>query len=155
MSSPATNEKLQQLIASEEICRLIHDYAFHLDMNHPTELSNLFVEDCEVIYGPGFGAQGRAAYEKTLEGIGTFFKATSHHVSNIVIEFAGEAEAHVRSILYAVHQYMRERPDGHLWGQYHDVVVRVDGRWRFKRRELRTTATKDFHVKTMIPIGRS
>ena len=50
MSSPATNEKMQQLIASEEICRLIHDYAFHLDMNHPTELSNLFVEDCDAAY---------------------------------------------------------------------------------------------------------
>jgi ketosteroid isomerase-like protein len=143
------------LAALQDIRRLIADYAFHLDMNHPAELAALFVEDCEVSYGPGFGASGREAYAKTLEGIGTYFQATSHHVSNIVIDFVNPDEAHVRTVLYAWHRYRKERPDGHLWGQYHDIVVRENGRWLFKRRELRTTGVKDFHVKIMHPIGRA
>jgi ketosteroid isomerase-like protein len=154
VTGPLTKE-VQQLLDAEEIRRLIYDYAFHLDMNHPDELAELFVEDCVVIYGPTFGAEGIEAYKKTLEGIGTYFRATSHHVSNTVIDFVSEDGATARSVLYAWHRYTRERPDGHVWGQYHDDLVRVDGKWRFKRRELRAAGTQNFHVKDNIPIGRA
>jgi hypothetical protein len=150
-----TDTSVDQLIAASEIQRVIYEYAFHLDMNHPDELAGLFVDDCEVIYGPDFGAVGIEAYKKTLEGIGTFFEATSHHVSNIVVDFVSEDEARARSVVYAWHRYTRDRPDSHVWGQYHDVMVRVDGQWRFKRRELRSAGTQDFHVKQQIPLGRA
>jgi ketosteroid isomerase-like protein len=150
-----TQTRLQQLVDADEIRRVIYDYAFHLDMNHPDELASLFVGDCEVVYGPNFGADGIDAYRRTLDGIGEFFEATSHHVSNIAVDFVGDDEAHVRSVLYAWHRYRKDRPDSHVWGQYHDVMVRVDGDWRFKRRELRAAGTKDFHVKQQIPLGRA
>jgi ketosteroid isomerase-like protein len=155
MAFETSDTRLQQMIDAEEIRRVIFEYAFHLDMNHPDELAALFVDDCEVIYGPNFGAEGIEAYKKTLDGIGEFFEATSHHVSNIVVDFVSEDEAQVRSVLYAFHRYTRDRPDGHVWGQYHDVMVRADGQWRFKRRELRAAATKDFHVKQQVPLGRA
>lgn len=148
--------QLHILVETKAIERLLFTYAFHLDMNQTAELAALFTEDCEVIYGPdGFGAKGREAYAKTLEGVGSFFKATSHHVSNIVIDFISPAEANVRSVLYAWHRYNREMPDSHVWGQYHDVLVLKDGKWQFKRRELRVTGGQDFHVKKTLPIGRS
>lgn len=150
-----TQTRLQQLIDADEIRRVIYDYAFHLDMNHPEQLAALFVDDCEVVYGPNFGAEGIEAYRATLEGIGEFFEATSHHVSNVVVDFTGDDEATVRSVLYAWHRYRKDRPDSHVWGQYHDIVVRVDGEWRFRRRELRMAGTKDFHVKRQIPLGRA
>ncbi|WP_323809909.1 nuclear transport factor 2 family protein [Sphingobium baderi] len=65
-----------------------------------------------------------------------------------------ETEADVRSIVLAVHRYTKERPDGILYGQYFDRVVKVEGKWKFKRRELRTTMTTDYHVKASNPIGR-
>lgn len=154
MNTKSSDQKVEQLIAEAEIRRLIYDYAFHLDMNHTKELADLFVEDCVVVYGPNFGAEGREAYAKTLEGVGSYFVATSHHVSNIVIDFTDKDAAKVRTILYAWHRYSRERPDSHVWGQYHDEVVRIDGQWLFKSRELRTTGAKDFHVKETLPIGR-
>jgi hypothetical protein len=143
-----------RLVSAEQIRNLLFSYSHHLDMNEPTELIDLFVDDCEVIYAPGFGAKGKEAYAKTLEGIGTYFKATSHHVSNVVIDFKSRDAATVRSVVYAMHRYNRDRPDGIFWGQYHDEVERVGGRWLFKRRELRAAAVKDFHVKESIPIGR-
>lgn len=155
MSEATRDPAIQRLIDSEDIRRLVFDYAFHLDMNHPAELANLFVDDCEVVYGPNFGAVGKAAYAKTLEGIGTYFVCTSHHVSNVVMDFSGPDEAHVRSIVMAWHRYTRERPDSTVYGQYHDVVVRVDGKWMFKRRELRVSGHRDFHVKESMPIGRA
>jgi len=118
--------------------------------------AELFTEDCYVAYGPNFGAEGRAAYRETLSGIGSFFAATSHHVSNVVVDFGPDlATATVRSVLYAWHKYTRDRPDGHFFGQYHDELVKVDGHWRFARRELRASGVVDFHVKQQIPIGRA
>lgn len=155
MSITSQDSGVQRLMDVEAINKLIFDYAYHLDMNHPQALVNLFVEDCEVIYGPNFGAVGREAYAKTLEGIGSYFVGTSHHVSNIVHYFKSHDEAHTRAVLYAWHRYTRERPDSHVYGQYHDVVVRVNGQWKFKRRELRVTGHKDFHVKECVPIGRA
>ena len=135
--------------------RIVFDYAYYLDMNMPEKMIPMFVEDCEVSYAPNFGAKGIDEYAKTLDGIGTFFSATSHHVSNVCIDFVNEAEATVRAVVLAIHRYTRERPDGILYGQYHDVVVKQDGQWKFKTRILKTTMTTDYHVKTSNPIGRA
>jgi ketosteroid isomerase-like protein len=148
--------RLERLEAIEQVQALLFDYAYHLDMNETEELALLFEDDCSVIYGPGFGAEGIVAYRQTLEGVGTYFAATSHHVSNVKITFDTTDTAIVRSTLYAWHRYRRDRPDGILWGQYHDLVTRRSGRWRFKKRELRTTGVTDFHTKPehQTPIGR-
>jgi hypothetical protein len=145
----------QRIVDQLAIERLLYTYSYHLDMNHPDDLAGLFVEDCEVSYAPNFGAKGMEAYKKTLEGIGTFFIGTSHHNSNVVVDFVSDAEANVRSIVIALHRYTKERPDGYLYGQYHDVVVKDGNEWKFKRRELRTTLTVDYHVRAFNPIGRA
>jgi hypothetical protein len=150
-----TLSAVEQLVERAAIERMLYDYSYHLDMNHPAELAALFVEDCEVSYAPNFGAAGMAAYRKTLEGIGTFYRGTSHHNSNIAVDFVSATEAQVRSVVLAVHRYVKERPDGILYGQYFDTVVKIDGAWKFKRRELRTTMATDYHVRTANPIGRA
>lgn len=144
----------EQMLEQKAIERMMFEYSYALDMNQPDILAALFVEDCEVSYAPNFGATGMEAYKKTLEGIGTFFRGTSHHNSNIVVDFVSPTEANVRSIVLAIHRYQKERPDGILYGQYFDTVVKVGGQWKFKRRELRTTMTTDYHVKAANPIGR-
>jgi ketosteroid isomerase-like protein len=156
MAANDVEARIGRVEAAEEIRTLLYDYAFHLDMNQTEELAALFTEDCSVCYGPGFGADGINAYRKTLEGVGSYFAATSHHVSNVKVVFEDDNTAVVRSTLYAWHRYRRERPDGILWGQYHDIVVREPQGWKFKRRELRTSGVKDFHTKPehQLPIGR-
>ena len=146
---------LARMLDEKAIERIIHDYAYYLDMNQPEKMVELFVDDCEISYAPNFGASGIEDYTKTLDGIGTFFKSTSHHVSGVVIDWLSDTEANVRAILMAIHRYTRERPDGILYGQYHDVVVKRDGQWKFKTRILKTTMTTDYHVKTSNPIGRA
>lgn len=145
----------ERMLEEKAIERIIHDYAYYLDMNLPEKMIDLFVDDCEVSYAPNFGAKGIEEYKKTLDGIDTFFKNTSHHNSGIVIDFVSSTEANVRTIVLAIHRYMKERPDGILYGQYFDEVVKVDGRWKFRKRELRTTMTTDYHVKASNPIGRN
>ncbi len=150
-----SDNQLARLIEERAIERIVFDYAYYLDMNMPEEMAQLFVDDCVVSYAPNFGAEGIEAYKQTLDGIGTFFRATSHHVSNIVIDFISDAEATVRAAVLAIHRYTKERPDGILYGQYHDVVVKRDGQWKFKTRILKTTMTTDYHVKASNPIGRA
>ena len=149
-----TDTNLARIAEERAIERIIFDYAYFLDMNQPENMVELFVDDCEVSYAPNFGATGIEAYKKTLDGIGTFFRATSHHVSNIVFDWVSDSEAQVRAAVLAIHRYTRERPDGVLYGQYHDVVVKVDGKWKFKTRILKTTMATDYHVKAANPIGR-
>jgi hypothetical protein len=146
---------LEQLVEQRAIERMMFAYSYALDMNQPETLAALFVDDCEVSYAPNFGATGMEAYKKTLEGIGSFFKGTSHHNSNVTVDFTSPTEAEVRSIVLAIHRYQKERPDGILYGQYFDTVVKRDGQWKFKRRELRTTMTTDYHVRAFNPIGRA
>ncbi len=147
-------QALQQLVDERDIQRVLSDYAYYLDMNMPEKMAELFVDDCEVDYAPNFGARGIEEYKKTLDGIGTFFRGTSHHNSGTVIDWVSPTEVNTRTILVAIHRYMKERPDGILYGQYHDTLVKVDGQWKFKRRELRTTMVTDYHVKAANPIGR-
>lgn len=146
---------IEKIVEERAIERMMFEYSYALDMNHPEQLAALFVDDCEVSYAPNFGATGMEAYKKTLEGIGTFFKGTSHHNSNVVVDFVSATEANVRSIVLAIHRYQKERPDGILYGQYFDTVVKREGQWKFKRRELRTTMTTDYHVRAFNPIGRA
>jgi hypothetical protein len=146
---------IEKLVEKQAIERMMFEYSYALDMNRPDTLAALFVEDCEVSYAPNFGATGMEAYKKTLEGIGSFFKGTSHHNSNIVLDFVNPEEANVRSIVLALHRYQKERPDGILYGQYFDTVVKVGGEWKFKRRELRTALVTDYHVRAFNPIGRA
>lgn len=135
------------LAEKDAIKTVLYDYGFYLDMNMTKELADLFTDDCYIAYGPGFGADGIAAYRDTLEGVGTFFNATSHHVSNVVIVLEDDDTATVRSVLYAWHRYNRDRPDGYVLGQYHDTMVRTEDGWKFKRRELKHAGTVDFHTK--------
>ncbi|MDT0507926.1 nuclear transport factor 2 family protein [Novosphingobium sp. MMS21-SN21R] len=145
---------LDRIVEERAIERIVFDYAYYLDMNMPEKMIELFVDDCEVSYAPNFGATGIEDYAKTLDGIGTFFRGTSHHVSNIVIDWVSDSEATLRAAVLAIHRYTKERPDGILYGQYHDVVVKQDGQWKFKKRILKTVMTTDYHVRASNPIGR-
>lgn len=151
---------VQRLVDEADIQRVLFDYAFHLDGNRPDELIKNFVEDLHVSYGGEHGAKGKAAYLETLAndktGVGAFFAGTSHHVSNVVIDFVDEDSANVRSVLYAWHKYNRERADGIVMGQYHDQFVRTPEGWKIKRRELKHAGTETYHAKAaqLNPIPR-
>lgn len=152
---------VQRLVDKDEISRVLYDYAYYLDLNETERLLALFTSDCHIAYGPEHGADGVEAYRETLQsdkfGVGAFFAGTSHHVSNLVIDFVDHDTANVRSVLYAWHKYNRDRPDGVVMGQYHDIVVRTAEGWRIKRRELKHAGTESYHAKgdALNPIPRN
>lgn len=152
---------VQRLVDKDDIARVLYDYANFLDLNDPEPLLALFTADCHIAYGPDHGADGVGAYRETLVsdrfGIGAFFAGTSHHVSNVSIDFVDEDTVNVRSALYAWHRYNRERPDGVVMGQYHDTLVRTSDGWKIKRRELKHLGTESYHAKgdALNPVPRN
>jgi 3-phenylpropionate/cinnamic acid dioxygenase small subunit len=154
-------DAVQSLVDRDEIACVLYDYANYLDLNETDKLLELFTSDCHIAYGPDHGADGVEAYRETLQspkfGVGAFFAGTCHHVSNVVIDFVDDDTATVRSVLYAWHKYNRERPDGVVMGQYHDIVVRTPEGWRIKRRELKHAGTESYHAKgdALNPIPRN
>lgn len=139
------------------ITELFHAYAFHFDRNEPELVAALFADDATVDYGPEVPPlAGRAALlAQVTTGLRNVFAATSHHISNVSIDLAGDGDrATARAYLYAWHRYRDGSPDGYLWGQYHAEVARTGDDWRFMSLQLRAAGMQDFHRSTMHPIDR-
>jgi ketosteroid isomerase-like protein len=138
------------------IAELFHAYARHFDRNEPEAIVALFTDDATVDYGPEVATVH--GVEELLAGISrglsTIFAATSHHVSNISIEFVDPEDATAVAYVYAWHRYRDGAPDGHLWGQYHTRLRRHADEWRFAELVLKAAGTSQFHRADMHPIGR-
>jgi ketosteroid isomerase-like protein len=147
---------VRELVDRREIADLIHAYCLHFDANEPDEVAALFTADATVDYGPEAETiVGADAIARTIAvGLERTFEATSHHVSNIQLEFDGPDRARGVTYLYAWHRYVDGSPDGELWGRYHHRFERTDVGWRIAELVLRAAGTKDFHRATMHPIGR-
>ena len=100
-------------------------------------MPELFTEDCVVVYGPEerMQSRGAASLASSLRRLWRFTR-TSHHLSNVVIDFDGPDAARGCSYVLAWHQ----QPDGSartLYAQYHDRFVRTPTGWRIaERRQL-------------------
>lgn len=148
---------LQNLLDREAIAGLIHAYCYHFDRNEPDMVAALFTNGAVVDYGPETDdLVGVAAIRAAVAaGLARTFAASSHHVSNIVIELQPPDDATSVCYLYAWHRYHSGTPDGELWAQYHHSFVREAEGWRISRLVLKAAGTKDFHRAKMHPIGRS
>ncbi|NEX46707.1 nuclear transport factor 2 family protein [Pseudotabrizicola algicola] len=151
-----TTHALQTLLDREAISALIRAYCYHFDRNEPEQLAALFTPDAVVDYGPEaatlHGAD--AIHAAVATGLNTTFAATSHHVSNIDIRLESEDFARSICYLYAWHRYHSGAPDGELWAQYHHEFLRTPQGWKISRLTLKAAGMKDFHRRSMHPIGR-
>ncbi|WP_229052375.1 nuclear transport factor 2 family protein [Aeromicrobium sp. Leaf350] len=129
-----------------ELQDLVHAYAEGIDDGRAEDVAAIFAEDCvfRAFAGPKGEARGREAVAVLVGRLLATFRATSHHVSNMRVDFTGEDEATGRTSLYAWHAFTTDRPDGYLWGRYVDTFRREDGRWLIAERELRIAGQQDF-----------
>ncbi len=111
-------------------------YCLYLDRMDLASLAGLFTGDCVVDYGddPRLQSTSPDCLAKSLERMWRWTR-TSHHLSNILVDFVGRDTAHCTSYVHAWH----ERADGTsatILGQYHDTVIRRADRWRIHRRRM-------------------
>jgi SnoaL-like domain len=153
------DQRVQRLADKDEIRELVYAYSFHADHNHPEELAELFVEDCDLDYGEGNSGRfaGRdhllAWVRESLGGTkGAELNAsplrlvgTSHHNADVRIAFEDDDHATGTVSVYAWHR-MLGAPDAEVWGYYFDGYVRTDQGWRFAGRTLRVAGQEGFDV---------
>lgn len=147
---------LRQIQSRDEIINQIHSYCFFFDSSDVSGLKGLFTDDAIVDYGPEIGPlSGIDEIIKSISrGLQNTFAATSHHISNIVVEFTGATEAQTKSYVYAWHRYQKKPEIGYLWGQYYHAFRFEEGKWKISRLKLRAVATQNFHRTAMHPVER-
>ena len=131
-----SDQFLRQLLAERDIERLLTAYCICLDRMDLESLAALFTDDCAVDYGddPRLMSNGSVALRQSLERMWRWSR-TSHHLSNIMIEFESDIAARSTSYVHAWH----ERADGStatIMGQYLDRLVCRSGRWLIAERRM-------------------
>ena len=131
---------LARLVWELEQRRLITDtltaYCTLVDRNDPAALvERVFSEDGCVELGARHAVVGRTEliklFARTLAG----FEATSHHLSNVVIDLHGDDSATATSSVYAWHRTVDGRRV-EAWGRYADRLQLGPDGWRIAVRRL-------------------
>ena len=128
-----------EVAAREGVRETIVRYAHLVDGGRFDDLLELFTEDAILEAGTRPAAHGRAAIRALFVETGARLSAAQgrpfirHHVSTIDVDVQGPDAARARSYFLALTD---GGPDH--WGRYHDRLVRVDGRWLFQHRRVRT-----------------
>jgi ketosteroid isomerase-like protein len=142
-----TDPRIERISDRQAIAELLAEYCRALDLMDLDAIAGVFTADCRVEYGPEarLTSHGAAGVAKSLERMWRWAR-TSHHLSNIQIEFESADGARAVSYVIAWH----ERPDGStatVLGQYHDRLQRRDEGWRIaERRMLMNGNTAGFTV---------
>lgn len=149
-------DAMGKLQSRNEIVDQIHRYCFFFDSSDVIGLRSLFTTDAIVDYGPEMGPlSGIEEIMNSISGgLRNTFAATSHHISNIIVEFRGTDEALASSYIYAWHKYLKKPEIGYLWGQYSHVFRFEAGAWKISHLKLSAVAIQDFHRATMHPVNR-
>jgi ketosteroid isomerase-like protein len=133
-----------------EIAALVHEYAFRLDGGDLDGVAELFAS--AEVHSARLGkvlrgaAEVRTLYDSVIIGAdGT--PGTMHQLTNVTVRVAGDT-ASARSY-FTVLQVTAQGLHPVLAGEYRDEFARVDGRWRFARREFAPKLLGDlsFHMK--------
>jgi uncharacterized protein (TIGR02246 family) len=132
-ASPAV--RLQRLEDMEEIRTLLLDYGRFLDSRDLVAYSRLFAKDGEWVggFGSARGPEEILAFMQKNLGTGPNRGNTYHILSNF--EIAADRDS---ATAWSRWTFITPGADGKpvisQAGRYDDVLVREDGRWRFKRR---------------------
>lgn len=136
--------RLQRLEDLEEIRTLLLDYGSLLDSRDLAGYSRLFAKDGEWVggFGSAKGPQEILAFMQKNLGTGPNLNHSFHILSNFKIEVKGDA-----ATAWSRWTFITPGSDGkpviNQSGRYDDILVREDGRWKFKRR----TASNDIPDK--------
>jgi len=129
---------LWELAAREDIRDTIARYAHLVDRGRMDEVAALFADDGTLEAGHLPPVHGREAIREFLSSTKSRLAATArtlvrHHVTSVTVEVSGRDAATASSYFLV----LGERGLDH-WGLYRDSFVRMNGRWLFLHRRVRT-----------------
>lgn len=150
------DQALREILDRQAITALIYAYCERFDRNDPEGVAALFTPDAVIDYNPDTPNISGADLARTIAiGLRDTFAASSHHVSNVMIDFEGPDTARSLCYIDAWHRYHSGAPDGFLWGRYVNRYLRTADGWRISSLLLQAAGTIDFHRARMHGIGRA
>ena len=120
---------LQTLLDERAVERLFHHYFERIDANDPQGASRYMTEDVAFEIMIGERRQGRDRFARGVGRVLDGYSATSHHVTNLLVELDGDEGTAVMYV-YAFHRMSGTGEPWHLWARVRDRVRREDGEWR-------------------------
>jgi hypothetical protein len=160
MSRSTDEQALRELQDRTEITELLFRNARGLDQVPPDfdAVSSCFSDDARWDYGPGAGpvvigaaninAFIRQAYSqhKVQEGgVQVRIRGTSHHVTNIMIDFESDDEARSEAYVFTWHE-MADGSPGLVWGRWRDRIRRTADGWKIASRKMMVAATENYYA---------
>lgn len=128
--------RIRRLLDRTEIIDLKHAYMRAADACDPDRMVSVFTdEDFIARYDPSSDPiVGKAAIHQWYSERLTDVVASSHHISNVEVEFTDDDTATLRCYLYSWQRYSEfpSVPDRHRWCRYVDAWTRRDGRWQMQ-----------------------
>ena len=140
-TSATAEKRLAQLEDQEAIRQLLLDYGHTLDTRDFAGFAALFADDAVYVGGGPTGeshgpAAIRAALEKTFAANPSGVSGPNMHLFfNETIHLDGDKATGVSKGVFTV-QNADGRPDMLIFATYHDTFVRVNGQWKFERRDV-------------------
>ena len=149
------NDLIKKIIDEREITALLIEYCRALDYMDLNAISKLFSEDCVVKFGPDdqLNSYGSKAVAKSLERMWRW-ERTSHHLSNVSIQFSGSYKASSVSYVLAWHE-RADKTTATIYGQYHDELRRENGRWVITKRTMFMNGSYSGFTVNIFPFKRN
>jgi len=126
---------MARLEARAEIAELLARYAFLIDDHEFDALGELFAPDAR-FGSPGSTHVGREAIVANYRALGELYPITLHEARGFVLDFTDDEHAHGQVLGFS--EQASDRHTVVTSFRYSDRYVRLDGRWRFAARQVRT-----------------
>lgn len=118
---------------TQAVARLVARYCHHVDRGPADAIAPLFTADGVLDLGER-RLEGRDAIDAFYRDRATRGITSRHVVANLLVEAAGDSEAHVTSTLLLFRELAATTPV--IVADYYDRVVLEDGEWRFASKRV-------------------
>jgi hypothetical protein len=132
---PFSTEETMPLTSDDrlEIIELAARYSHAIDHLDAEAYANVFTEDGELYAGQTLRAAGHAALKANIAKAEAAKVSRRHWNCNPIVDGDGST-ARLRVYLMAVEYTKSLSP--YLMGEYDDELVKLNGKWKFKRRRI-------------------
>ena len=135
MATEDLERRIARLESRAEIAELLARYAVLIDDHEFEALGELFTPDAR-FGSPGSAHTGRAAIVANYRAVGDLYPITLHEARGFVLDFTDDD--HARGQVTGFSEQASARHTVITSFRYDDEYVRLDGRWRFASRQVRT-----------------
>lgn len=129
---------------------LLYGYCDCVDRASLDEFGQLFTDDAVMDYGFGRVFSGRENIVGLLRARLGNYRATSHHLSNIVLLDSTSTTIRTRSTIYAWHELM-DGTQAEVWGRYSNVLSHTNNGWKIAEHVVRAAGSKGFAIPEGLP----